>query len=108
MISADALLANDTDLDGDPLRVIRVRSTDVQYGKITQIDDVNWAYFPTWGANGVTEQIRYIVTDGVTADSNVEGWLSLVIGEACMVFTAPALLTVVCALDIAFDCVCHV
>jgi hypothetical protein len=81
MITSDVLLGNDSDLDGDPLQVVRVRSSDAQYGKITQIDDKNWAYFPTRGANGVTEQVRYNVTDDVTGDSSVEGWLSLIIGE---------------------------
>ncbi|WIA41217.1 hypothetical protein OEZ86_004832 [Tetradesmus obliquus] len=79
MITSDVLLANDSDLDGDPFRVVRVRSADTQYGKITQIDDVNWAYFPSRGANGVAELIRYTVTDSVTEGSTVEGWLSLVI-----------------------------
>jgi hypothetical protein len=81
MISADVLLENDSDVDGDPLRVIRVWSSDAQYGKITQVDDVNWGYFPNRGANGVTEQIRYTVTDGVTEDSRVDGWLTLIIGK---------------------------
>jgi hypothetical protein len=82
MITSDVLLGNDSDLDGDPLQLVRVRSSDVRHGKVTQIDDKNWAYFPTRGVNGVTEQIRYNVTDDVTGDSSVEGWLSLVIGEA--------------------------
>jgi hypothetical protein len=64
--ASDGVLANDLDVDGDPLTATVV--DDVTYGNLTLDAEVGFTYAPAAGNPG-TDTFTYVANDGV-ADSN--------------------------------------
>jgi hypothetical protein len=63
--SADDLLANSSDVDGDTLSVTAV-SVDAEYGVITENEDGTYTFTPAQDYNGENLPINFTVTDGTT------------------------------------------
>ena len=66
-VAAPGVLANDTDVDGDPLTAVMV--SDPAHGTLTLNADGSFVYTPAANYNGA-DSFTYKANDG-TADSNV-------------------------------------
>ncbi len=66
-VAAPGVLANDSDVDGDPLRAVLV--SDVSNGTLTLNDDGSFSYTPAPDYTG-SDSFTYVANDG-QADSNI-------------------------------------
>ena len=74
-----SVLANDTDVDGDPLRIARVSAAEL--GTVTILDHRSLSYDPTSGKTGV-DTITYTVIDGNGGTTDVKA--TILIPEAVL------------------------
>jgi hypothetical protein len=64
IISAEALLAASSDVDGDPLNVTQVRLVDPAAGTLTDNGDGTWTFTPASGFVGDDVNFAFMVSDG--------------------------------------------
>ncbi len=66
--TAEQLLTNSSDVDGDALLVTTV-SVDAAFGTITDNGDDTWTFNPTENYNGDNVPVSFTISDGTTTDS---------------------------------------
>ncbi|RLS52971.1 MAG: DUF2341 domain-containing protein [Planctomycetota bacterium] len=74
VISPDALLANDSDIDGDRLSIVILSGP--SHGTLTENADGSYTYDPAIGFTGV-DSLQYAVSDGMTLSASASAILNV-------------------------------